>query len=85
MGPVGVNVAVGVTVTGVKVAQLPVLKHAACRTGLQPDGHVPLLGAAHVSPSHWQQSFAPSVGVGVTVAQLPVLKHAAWRTSVHPT
>jgi hypothetical protein len=86
VGPVGVAVGVGVPVTGVNVAQFPVLKHAAWRTGLQPVGQVPSLGTAHVLPSHWQQSFAPSVavavavGVGVNVAQAPLCRHAAWRT-----
>ena len=61
------GVDVGVAPTGVNVAHFPVPRHAAWRTGLQPAGHPPSLGAAQVFPSHWQQSLAPTVAVGVAV------------------
>ena len=58
-GPrVGTVVGVGV---GVKVAQLPFVRHAASRTTGQPLGQPAAVAAWQAGPAHWQQSFGPKV------------------------
>jgi hypothetical protein len=86
-GPPKVGVGIGV---GVLATQSPASVQAESRSGVQPSGHMVLLGTWHMVEPHWQQSFGPpkvgvGMGVGVLATQTPaIMLQAESRTSVQP-
>jgi hypothetical protein len=89
-GPrVGVGVSAGVLVGVTVLATQPIsCTQAASKTALQPEGQAAFEGTAQTTPSHWQQSFGPSVGVtvgvGVLATQAPLSVQAESNCGVQP-